>query len=395
MQSLITNIMATTVQPARWGEALDEFNQYFELPSTAILSFNSHNNYKKDIYTSAFLRNALSPELLDYLSSGQDNDNDAYQALLRMKAQILYREDTIISAPDNPELLSKDLKNPTNEPLNLPESRLRDIMGNNGISIRIASKLNLSGPWMDGFFIHTKTTQQGRRIIANNEINLLLPIIAQSLNLGRCFEALRQQFNAALSALDHLGLGVFLLNNQGDIINFNNEAQRIIDLKDGLTMTANNKLRMKPADTQDTFNLLVQQANGVLQGDVVKFNNLLSIQRPSRKFDYLVTVRPMLDHLGELEKNLGCAFVSVIDPCRKNTISIEGLTTLGSLSIAESEVVRLIVNGYKTDEVADHRGVSLNTVKSQLKAISSKLHCSGQSDIIRTAVATKIPIIEL
>lgn len=247
---------------------------------------------------------------------------------------------------------------------------------------------------MDGFFLQVESNRHAVDIVNNHAINMFLPIIAGTLDLGRCFEALRLRFNASLSVLDKLGLGVFLINQQGHIICSNAEAMRIIDQSDGLRISSDNKLKVNASDTQAHLNSLIEQANGILQGNVAKFRDLCVIPRPSHQLDYLVAVRPMLDNLGELEKNLGCAFVTVIDPSRENTISVEGITALGLLTSAESDVVRLIVNGFKADQVADQRGVSLNTVRSQLKTISSKLNCSSQADIIRTAVATNIPIID-
>lgn len=96
MQSIITKIMSTPVQPHLWHEALDAFNDYFELPSSALFSFNSINNVKKDVYISEFLRTRMGDKMREYLASDQDNDVEAYHLLLKFKAQTLHHEATIV-----------------------------------------------------------------------------------------------------------------------------------------------------------------------------------------------------------------------------------------------------------------------------------------------------------
>jgi len=65
------------------------------------------------------------------------------------------------------------------------------------------------------------------------------------------------------------------------------------------------------------------------------------------------------------------------------------------LSEAENSVVDLLVQGLRPVDVAERRDVSLNTIKTQLKVVLQKLRCSTQSDIIRVAAATRVPIDKL
>ena len=216
--------------------------------------------------------------------------------------------------------------------------------------------------------------------------------MANSVDLGRTLQALKSRYKASLSILDALGLGVFLVDETGCVIESNKEAKRILDLGDGLALTKSRQLKLHSSDRSKELEAIVNVANGLLKGDVKPGNNLLTAARPSGEYDYLISVRSLSDTRAELEKGLKCAFVTVIDPARQGVLSTEGMTALGQLSEAEGAIVDLLVQGFRPAEVADQRDVSLNTVKTQLKAISQKLRCSPQSDIIRTAAATRVPL---
>ena len=58
------------------------------------------------------------------------------------------------------------------------------------------------------------------------------------------------------------------------------------------------------------------------------------------------------------------------------------LETLYQLTHAEAELVRLIAEGNSLEEVAAQRGVTMNTVRSQLKQVFSKTDTSRQGELV-------------
>ena len=402
MHSLITTIMSSTTQPQQLEAALDVFCDKFNIPSSAIVSYNDLHHYKKGLTLSRLLREKVSTQLESYLLS--DNaDTPKYRALSRMPSQQLFSEHTIVTT----EIDYRDGKKPISAieqnhliyknaaKLNLQQAQFKVLLQSLNIIEKTAANLNVCGPWMDGFFIHTQQPKHAQQLMQNEKINILLPVFAGILDLCRCFSALNARHNAALGALgalDHLGLGVFLVNNDGFVLNTNKEAQRILDLEDGIKRSSNQKLKLTASLLQNQLLEMIEQAHYTLQGEPQKHNHLMSVERPSTKTNFLISVKPVFDSLGELEPDLKCAFVTVIDPCRENTLSVKGLSALGALSKAESDVVQYIIKGYKLKDVAAQRDVSINTIKTQLKLISDKLRCSSQNDIIRMAAATNIPI---
>ena len=87
----------------------------------------------------------------------------------------------------------------------------------------------------------------------------------------------------------------------------------------------------------------------------------------------------------------GCA-VFVIDPAQSRVISLQGVGRIFGLTEAEREVAGALVNGYDLRRISEERGVSLETARSQLKAVFRKTGAPSQNDLIRLAVKANPPI---
>jgi len=187
-------------------------------------------------------------------------------------------------------------------------------------------------------------------------------------------------------------LAVFLVGPKGDVIDYNAAAQDVLDADDGVSLDKAKRFRLTSEQQTQMLQDLVTGAHGVLDGDISAKQTVMGISRPSGAFDYLVSARSLSDTDGELETGFQCAFVTMIDPTQQDLLQSDGLAMMGELSDAEISVVDLLINGMRPTEVAERRDVSLNTVKSQLRSISEKLRCSTQSDIVRAAAASRLPI---
>lgn len=57
---------------------------------------------------------------------------------------------------------------------------------------------------------------------------------------------------------------------------------------------------------------------------------------------------------------------------------------LGYLTPAEKELVRFLLQGYKTKEIADIRCVEIGTVKTQIHSLLRKFDCKRTSEVVKT-----------
>jgi DNA-binding CsgD family transcriptional regulator len=308
---------------------------------------------------------------------GEDGDKTIYLSLAQRESQKFYEERALFDVARTEDL---------------PQSKGRDITSEMGLHRRSLAALNKKGPWLDGLFGQHANADEAAAILSEPRMDFILPILAHSLTLGRTLDALKSKFNASLSVLDALGIGVFLVSAKGEIMQHNQEAKVILAQNDGLRMTLSKRLYLTESEDSAELDRMITDAKRLLDGEVTSTNGLLNVSRPSGAFDFLLSVHALTDSQAELENGLKCAFVTVIDPARKDVLTADGIEALCDLTFSETEVVKLVIQGLRPAEVAARRSVSVNTVKTQIKSILHKTRCSNQSDIIRVAAATRIPI---
>src|SRR3546814_9455959 len=99
-----------------------------------------------------------------------------------------------------------------------------------------------------------------------------------------------------------------------------------------------------------------------------------AIGRPSGKADYLITVGPLVDSVGELEHGLACAIAFVADPAETTPLSTAGLVEVGRLTPAEAEVCHHLVNGLSLSEIAERSEEHTSELQSLMR-ISYAVFC--------------------
>ena len=380
MEALVTQILGCATDPNGWEPTLDTFNDTFGVSASCTFSVHEFSNFRMDFAWSDYYRRTLTDDVLQMMTSGGDAEDQAGYA-------------TLFAAPPHQFYNEMELFKVANYDA-LPPSKVRAFTESRGFVMRSVSALNQFGPWVDGLFCHARHDAEWRALAADPRGKVILPIMGNSLSLARMLNTLRAQFRAALTILDALGLAVFLVDQRGAVIDKNAAAQDILASADGVALDATKRIRLHKSDQTQQLYTMIDQTNGLLRGEITPGPNTLAITRPSQDFDYLATVSPLSDTMGELETGFKSAIVTLIDPCRADLLKSDGLAMLGGLSDAERGVVDLLIQGLRPAQVADRRDVSLNTIKSQLKSISQKLRCSSQGDIVRAAAATRLPIIK-
>jgi DNA-binding CsgD family transcriptional regulator len=82
-------------------------------------------------------------------------------------------------------------------------------------------------------------------------------------------------------------------------------------------------------------------------------------------------------------ENSDAAIVLMVDPRRSTVAPVRVLRTLYGLTAKESQLAESLLNGATLEEYCKRRHVTLNTVRSQLKAVYRKTDTSRQAELIR------------
>ncbi len=96
--------------------------------------------------------------------------------------------------------------------------------------------------WRDTLVVHFDEKLDHIPVRSVRDIQLILPHVAKSVELARAFEKLKEQYQAVLSALDHVEIGLCVAQQGGAIVVKNAEADRILTEHDGIRLSDNGKL---------------------------------------------------------------------------------------------------------------------------------------------------------
>jgi DNA-binding CsgD family transcriptional regulator len=120
----------------------------------------------------------------------------------------------------------------------------------------------------------------------------------------------------------------------------------------------------------------------------------LEVPRRTGAEPYLVDVAPLRDDGGEVGGAFRGVLLVTIDPERRELLGIEGLARSYALSPAETLVCRMLAQGMTLREIADVRGVTLDTVKTQARSIYAKTRTRNRRELVRRACSIVPPLLD-
>ncbi len=223
-------------------------------------------------------------------------------------------------------------------------------------------------------------------------LDILLPHVAKVVEINRKFSILRSQYQAVLAALDHVRIGTCVIGPKGHVIVANREAQRIFSQADGLSLSRVGFLTGSTSELTAEITDKVRFVSSTARGEGSEHEIGVFADRKSGARPFLIEIAPLRDSIGELERGLAGALVFIIDPENQSAISTERLSRLVAFTDAECEVCRHMIAGLSALEIAEARGVSEGTVKSQFKSIYAKTGVHRRADLLRLALAVDPPI---
>jgi len=374
---LISHIYDLPLRPDRWTAVLDEFAPIMNAAGAGVLAFDPiYAEHHVSVVTSNY--HAIGPAVLaDFNKRFAAEEKEGY-AKLAMDPKQGFVTDMeglgVASLEEHNELpsvkwLGKHFK----------------------IRHRAASCLNLKRIWTDFLTVQFANdrgpiTDQERQTGA-----FFLDHFAKSIELGRAFGVLKSRFNGVLTALDRFHIGIFVLSPNGSVVVKNREADRILDAGDGLALSRDGYLQPAGDAERGELKEIITRAVSTAQAQDNRAEQLMTIARRSGDDDYLVEVAPISDR-GEIESAFKGALVFVIDLAKSDVVSTVGMQALYSLTGSESEVCKLLAEGYETDAIADERNLTRETVRNYIKQILQKTGVNNRSQLVRLALNVNLPI---
>ncbi len=259
---------------------------------------------------------------------------------------------------------------------------------------RVAVRPCVHGGWKDALAILYDKQHPGVRPAESRRLSLLVPHVARAIETHRPFALLRRRFQSVLTALDRLGIGVVILSDQAQIVVSNAEAERMLAADDGVRRGPKSNFVITAESTDARFAIAVERAAQAARlersdrGGVV-----VHVPRRSGLEHYVVDVVPFRDDGDEMGAPFCGVLLIVIDPDHRDMISVDGLAKSYGLSEAETIVCRMIAQGFSLREIAEVRGVQIDTVKTQSRNIYAKSHTRNRRELVRRALSIVPPLV--
>ena len=221
---------------------------------------------------------------------------------------------------------------------------------------------------------------------------VFLPHLAKAVEIARPFSLLEARFNAVLSVIDRFHLGVAIFSPGGSFVLGNTAVQEIFGRGDGLSLGKRNLSATLDSTTDTRLEEAFFTANQVFNDPLGNQAKQVDIPRNSNSTPYIVDVAPISSRDIDMGHNFRGTLVIIVDPDNHQIIDVSGLKLLFSLTVAESEVCRLMVTGYSTSEIAEIRGTKPDSVRQQINALLKKTNTRNRSELVHLALSINLPV---
>lgn len=213
-------------------------------------------------------------------------------------------------------------------------------------------------------------------------ISLLIPHLTQALRIHRRWAELEQSEHAAMSAIENSATGYVVLDGRGRILRANGRAEQMLRAGDGLVSRGGRLAALVPDDDRALQKAIGSAAQTALGGGTIP-GSTMAVRRGLAQPPYVVALMPV-SAAGSLFNRHGAAVLALVsDPSWAPELPARRLQRAFGWTEAEAEVAREIASGARLHEVAERRGVGIETVRTQLKSVFRKAGVSSQAALVR------------
>lgn len=214
----------------------------------------------------------------------------------------------------------------------------------------------------------------------------IVPFLRTALNLfvkRIDIEAARAAFATTVSGMS---VGSIMVDPDGLILEANEPAMATLNQRDGIFLSGNRLVTQDPKQAKHLRKLIRMNAEGSLTPIGSQLARALAVDRPSGRASLSLLVRPATGGQNGQLAIRPTALIHIVDPAQPRVTVINTLIQLFELTPAEAGVALSLSNGQTINEIAASKGISRNTVRSQMQSVFAKMGVSRQAELIRTTL---------
>jgi len=210
----------------------------------------------------------------------------------------------------------------------------------------------------------------------------LMPHLQRAVRIHTRLAGVERGTNPIAEVADKIGEAFLLLDAEGRVLFANRAAEEILAERDGLSWDGKALAGARPAVTA-ALRRLARSGDGTAL-----------LPRPSGREALLAVAAPIAPrHAGAwIADQAAAAVLFIRDPARQQQASEDLLARAYGLTPAEARLAAALSRGLRLEEFAVEQNVSLNTVRTQLRAVFDKTGTHRQADLVRLALGTAMPV---
>jgi DNA-binding CsgD family transcriptional regulator/PAS domain-containing protein len=208
----------------------------------------------------------------------------------------------------------------------------------------------------------------------------LLPHLTRSIQLRTMLDNLDCEREVVSGTVTRMLVGVLSLSAEGQIINANPEALRILGEADGLRQQHGRLLPSRPGEAR-ALRMLIRTA--ALPDAIHRPLGAMAITRPSGRCSLSIVIRPVPGSRSAGQQHPAMAvFLRDPESCVARS-ALDVVRRLYGLSRMEASVAMALGDGLTLDETAEKFGITRNTARTYLRIIFCKTGVTRQTMLVR------------
>jgi DNA-binding CsgD family transcriptional regulator/PAS domain-containing protein len=203
-------------------------------------------------------------------------------------------------------------------------------------------------------------------------------------NWGRRFAPIAGPSGALIEdVLEAMPTAAAVIKGRGQLLDANRAFHALLRRGDGL-LEVDGRVMARKVSEQTILN---ERITKFIQDPSNPSSVVMRISRADRDEPYFVCISQLVKGSRPVwSEDTRIAVMTVADPRHEPTIDPQMLAEFFQITLAEAQIAADLGTGRSVQEIASQRGVTVNTVYSQVKSILGKTGFKGQADIARRVV---------
>ncbi len=257
-----------------------------------------------------------------------------------------------------------------------------------GVCHLVGAMLPISASAIGGIGIHRSYDRPVFSAEDKRNFGLLVPHLVRALQMHHRLNGLDRSQRIGFEALEQLGVGVIAATDDGRMLFANGIAMALLRAGHGIVLS-HGLLRAQSPAHDIGLQKAIQDAGRMRRGASRTGGGLIVLPRAiGEPLSLLVCPAPAAALGSEL--GAAAAFIFINDPDDRRSPSHAALMAQFGLTPAEARLAAGLLDGAQLEEYAQQTGLSLHTVKAQLKQVFAKTGCTRQAEFIRLALSNPI-----